>query len=114
MQEKTILKVSIIVSILGLCFLFIYSSQLDLAVIADLDSIGAKENVHLQGKINIVRVTEKATFLEVEGEKVMITDIIFFPEENIPLHEGDYVEVFGTVEEYKGKKEVVASKVVLK
>ncbi|MEK6969721.1 MAG: OB-fold nucleic acid binding domain-containing protein [Nanoarchaeota archaeon] len=114
MEEKTILKIAVIVSILGLGFLFIYSSQLDLAVIPDLDLVGSKESVHLRGKINTLRVTEKATFLELEGEKVVTTDIIFFPEENILLHEGDYVEVFGTVEEYKGEKEVVASKVVLK
>ncbi len=114
MQEKTILRIAVIVSILGLGFLFIYSSQLDLAAIEDLDAVGVKENVQLRGKINSVRVTEKATFLELEGEKVVNTDIILFPKENVFIKEGDYVEVFGLVEEYNGKKEVVASRIVVK
>ncbi len=114
MQEKTILKIAVIVSMLGLGFLFLYSNQLNLATIADLDSVGVKESVQLRGKVNSVRVTEKATFLELEGEKVVKTDVILFPKESIFIKEGDYVEVLGTVEEYNGKKELIASRIVLK
>ena len=33
---------------------------------------------------------------------------------NLYLKEGDYIEIFGEVEEYNGGKEVIGSKVVLK
>jgi len=36
------------------------------------------------------------------------------PEESIFLKEGNYVEIYGEVEEYKGEKEVIASKIILK
>jgi len=37
-----------------------------------------------------------------------------FKDSEIFLEEGDYVEVTGTVEDYNGKKEVIANKVVKK
>ncbi|MEW5897063.1 MAG: hypothetical protein AB1668_05195 [Nanoarchaeota archaeon] len=114
MQEKHIVKISFIAMLIGLCFLFFYAEELDFSAIESIDSIPPDENVHIKGLVKKVSISEKAVFLEVEGEKLITTNIIYFPEENILLHEGDYVEITGLVEEYKGKKEVVASKVVLK
>jgi DNA/RNA endonuclease YhcR with UshA esterase domain len=114
MQEKTITKISFIVAIIGLSFLFLFSEELDLSVMQDINVANLEEEVKIRGSISSLRTTEKATFMEIEGEKIVKTDIIFFPGEKVNLKEGDYVELYGEVEEYKGEKEVIASKVVLK
>ena len=114
MDEKTLIRISFITAILGLGFLFLYAEEFNLRVIEDLDSVLSAEEVKLRGKIISLRKTDKAVFLELEGEKIIKTDVILFPHESIYLKEGDYVEIYGEVEEYNNEKEVIASKVVLK
>lgn len=114
MQEKSLIKLAFIVTIIGLSFLFFYSRGLNLEAIGGVDTIDVAEEVRLKGRVSNIRETEKATFLELEGEKIVQTEIILFPEESVYLKEGDLVEIFGEVEEYKGEKEVIASKIVLK
>ncbi|MBU0470925.1 MAG: hypothetical protein KKA62_04855 [Nanoarchaeota archaeon] len=114
MEEKQIIKLSFFVIVLGVGFLFFYAEEFNLAVVKDIETVTNEEEVHLRGRVNSLKTTEKATFLEVEGEKIVKTNVIFFPEEDLFLQEGDFVEIVGTVEEYKGEKEIVANKVILK
>ncbi|MDP3698078.1 MAG: OB-fold nucleic acid binding domain-containing protein [Nanoarchaeota archaeon] len=113
MEEKTVKLVSIMVIIIGLTFLFFYSQKLELPVTEELGN-SASETVMMKGTVSNLRVTDKAVFFELEGEKVVKTEIILFPDNSIYLRDGDQVEITGQVEEYKGKKEVVADKMVLK
>ena len=48
------------------------------------------------------------------GERIETMDVVVFPEEEIFLTEGAYVKISGMVEEYQGKKELIASKIVMK
>lgn len=114
MQEKTLIKISVIVTVLGLSFLFLYAQTLYLEAKADLEFASPTEKVLMKGTVKNLRVTDKAVFFELEGEKIVQTDIILFPDESIYLREGDHVELTGQVEEYKGEKEVIADEVVLK
>jgi len=113
MEEKTVKLVSIIVIVIGLTFLFFYSQKLELPATAELDS-SAPETVMMKGTVKNLQVTDKAVFFELNGEKVVTSEVILFPDQSIYLRDGDHVEITGQVEEYKGKKEVVADKVVLK
>jgi len=70
--------------------------------------------VRIAGIITRLHQAEKAYFLQVEGQETTTMDIIFFPNEDIFIEEGDYVEVIGDVEEYQGKKEVIATRVTIK
>jgi len=114
MEEKTLIKISFITVILGLSFLFLYAEEFNLRAIEDLSLIPSAEEIKLEGKVSSLTITDKAIFLELEGEKIIKTDVILFPQGSIYLKEGDYVEIYGEVEEYNNKKEVIASKVVLK
>ena len=57
---------------------------------------------------------DRVAFIELQGERVETIDVFLFADEDVYLQEGDYVEITGTVEEYQGKKEVIASKIVKK
>lgn len=114
MQEKTLIKVSVLMVIVGLFFLFLYAEKVPLKPVQQLDSYKPEEKVLMTGTINRVSSKDKVTFLELEGERIETNDVIVFPDEELFLQQGDYVEISGTVEEYNGKKEVIASKIVKK
>lgn len=98
----------------GLIFLFFYAEEVELKSVARIDSELPEEEVRISGRISRLSDHDKVMFLELQGERIETIDVILFKEEDLFLHEGDYVEITGTVEEYEGKKEVIASKVVLK
>jgi len=114
MQEKTIKLISILVMVAGLTFLFFYAQKLEPPVREELESASRQEKVAMKGTVKNLKVTDKAIFFELEGEKVVHTDVILFPDSSIYLREGDQVELTGQVEEYKGEKELIAEKMVLK
>jgi DNA/RNA endonuclease YhcR with UshA esterase domain len=114
MEEKTLIKIAITVSLVGLVFLFLYSDELSTLSINNLDDSPKGETVKLSGVVKRVSSHEKIIFIEVSGQRTEQMDVIVFNDEELFLKEGDFVEVTGEVEEYKEKKEVIASKVVLK
>lgn len=114
MQEKALVRISLLVAVLGLSFLFVYAQSFEFSLKPDVDHALPAEKVLMKGTVKNLKVTDKAVFFELEGERVITTDIILFPESSIYLHDGDYVELSGQVEEYKGEKEVVADEIVLK
>lgn len=114
MEEKTIYKVSLVLIIVGLIILLFYVDQLDFKAVATLDDVKNSELVQLTGEVTKVTTQDKATFLEVEGCKMEKNTVIVFDDEEQFLQEGDSVEITGLVEEYNGKKELIASKVVKK
>ena len=114
MKESTLYKTSLLILLLGLGFLFLYSQEFDLKVVETIDSQSLDQTVKLKGVVQSLRVSDKALFLKVTGERIETTEVIFFPQEEVFLQEGDTVEIIGTVDQYRGKKEVIASKVTLK
>ncbi len=114
MQEKTLFKVSLLLAFLGLAFLFFYAEEVDLKVVENLDNSLPEETVKLRGVVQSINKQEKVLFLNLEAERMETMDIVVFPEEELFIQEGDYVEITGTVEEYQGKKEVIASTIIKK
>lgn len=114
MEEKNIKKVALIVIILGFAFLLFYTEQSDTDIVQTLDEIPAEEKVSISGVIEKVSVHEKVTFIKISGQQQIITDVVAFPDEELFLREGQQVEIFGMVENYKGKKEIIADKIVVR
>ncbi len=114
MEEKTIYKVSLVLIVVGLIILLFYVDQLDFKAVADLDEVEHSELIKLTGEVTKVTTQDKAIFLEVEGCKMEKNTVIVFDSEQQFLQKGDSVEITGIVEEYNGKKELIASKVMKK
>ena len=114
MQEKDIYKISLILVIVGLIFLFFYSGELSTNVVDNIDNLPEAEKVTIQGKISQISVHDKVTFLKITGEKIITTDVILFSEEEVFLEEGNFVQISGIIEDYQGKKEVIASDIIIK
>ena len=114
MEEKTIFKVSLIITILGLLFLYFYADEFTANIVQNIDNLPKTSQVTIKGKIQSLTIKDKAIFLKIEGEQTITTDAIIFQKEALYLHEGDNVEITGNVEDYQRKKEIVASKVIIK
>lgn len=112
MKEKTLLKGSVLLMIVGLLFLFLYAHKIELKQFSPANQLRGEEKVAMAGTINTVKAIGKATFLELEGQRIETTKVIVFPAGELFLQPGDYIEIAGTVEDYKGEKEIIASKIV--
>ena len=112
MEEKTLYQLSVGVIIAGLLFLYFYAEEVDVHVDPQkIEGELTEETAHLRGRVTQLHTAEKVIFLKVEGERIESNDVILFTPEPIYVKEGDTVEITGTVEEYRGKREVVANKV---
>ena len=114
MKERQLVIISIIVLVLGMAFLVVYAKEADLVSIARLEENQVEQYVRVTGTIQKLRAQDNVLFLQVEGERTELVDIILFPEEELFLEEGNSVEIEGVVEEYEGKKEVVAHNIRVK
>ena len=97
--------------ILGLVFLYFYAQEINLKVDVSEPNPATAETVHIQGIVSKIQTTPKAIFFTLEGKKVEKTSVILFTPEPVFLQEGDYVDLYGTVQDYQGQKEVIANKV---
>jgi len=114
MEERDIYKISIIVIIVGLSILAFYVDEVSLEGVARLEELPDAEKIKLQGFVEKVTQKDNVVFLKVKGEEIVVNDVIVFDDEPLYVTEGNYVEIDGIVEEYKGKKEVIASEIVIK
>ena len=112
--EKQLLKVCISTAMIGLCMLFIYSNLQTFEVTKTLEDTKNDQTVKLQGTVIKYTNMENLSFITIANQKIETTPVILFKDREIYLHEGDYVEITGTVETYKGEKELIASVIEIK
>ena len=114
MEEKQLIKISLIVTLVGLLILLFFADSFELITTNNIENVENEQEVKLQGVITKLTKLDKVMFIELEGKQVIKSDIILFPNEDIYLQEGNYVEIIGTIEEYNNNKEVIANKITLK
>lgn len=114
MRERTLLQISIVMIIVGLAFLYFYAEEVEVPAAERLAALLPEEKVKIHGIISRINQQDTVAFIELQGERIETVDVILFAGEELYLQEGDYVEITGTVEEYQGKKEVIASSITKK
>lgn len=113
MQEKTLLKIALICSILGLSAIYLLSGNIEIKEknIEKITLENKDEFVKLRGTVSNVADTEKVSFIKISQPQEI--NVILFKNENktINIQQGNEVEVFGKVDEYNGKMEIIADRV---
>lgn len=113
MKEKSLLKVALICSLVGILILFIVSQNISVEektigriTIEDMD-----KKVKIKGFVEKVVDTEKVGIINVVQPQDI--DVVLFKEgnETIDIKKDDFIEVIGKVEEYKGELEVIGQRV---
>lgn len=114
MDEKNLLKVALICSIIGVFVIFIFADKLDpsLISISDISSSFIDQSVKFEGKVTSVINNPSVSILDVKDDNGSIKVVAF--DNDFELREGQVVEIFGKVTEYKGVLEVEAKKIVSK
>ena len=112
MKEKTLLKVALICSLLGLLGIYLISNNIEIKEknIEKITLDNKDEFVKLRGIVSRITDTEKVTIMEITQPQ-QIT-VVLFKDENktMPIQQGNEVEIFGKVDEYEGRLEIIADR----
>jgi DNA/RNA endonuclease YhcR with UshA esterase domain len=113
MEEKKLLRLSLIFSLFGILVLFLISLNMDVneKLISQLDETDLGFNVKMEGVVTDVQNKGTVTLITISQLDEM--DVVLFNSELI-LNKGDYLEVTGKIDEYEGKNQIIADKIVLK
>jgi DNA/RNA endonuclease YhcR with UshA esterase domain len=109
MKEKTLLKLSLAVSLIGLLVLFFISTRIDVSDYKpqELNS-NVGDDVKLKGVVTKVSNLEEVMFIELNQQNP--ATLVVFKDKEIPISSGDEIEVFGQVQDYKGKEQIVVQR----
>lgn len=110
MDEKTLLRVSIVCCFIGISILFFIFSNQDVKEPEALES-NMDEHVEIKGEVERVSQKKDLTFLHVKRETTV--PIVFFEKINT-LRRNDQVKVIGKVSEYEGETELIGKKYSLR
>ena len=110
MHDETLKKIAltgVIIGLLGLFTISMTTSEEDLAISRiKLEDDGTK--VSFSGKVVDIRSVNDATILTIARNE----EISVFVQNEVNLTLGDTVQIKGEVEEYQGKKEIMASEIL--
>ena len=113
MQEKSLIRIALSCMIIGLIFLYFFAEEVSIPTIKSLENSEIEETTKITGEITSLKIYENVVHFKIIGTKEIKTDIIFFPQEEPFLKNGQYVNIEGITEKYNGKKQVIASSVTI-
>lgn len=107
MEEKTLLKLSLIVSLIGLLILIIILENIEIKEyhIKDLTKKDLEKEVKIKGTITRVTETPGLYIFNLKDKTGEIAGVIF-KEEPLNITTNQKVEVLGKIKEYKDKLEI--------
>ncbi|MBS3102661.1 hypothetical protein J4458_04425 [Candidatus Woesearchaeota archaeon] len=110
MKEKTLLKIALIGSLIGLVILYFISAKIEVKEYNPNflnENIG--DDVKLEGIVTKITDIGNVVFIEVSQQNTVT--VVLFTNDDLSLKNGDDIEVIGEVQEYKWKNEVIAQKI---
>jgi DNA/RNA endonuclease YhcR with UshA esterase domain len=111
MEERMLLKIAWLSSVIALMMLFYLSATLE-PELKSADNISLSEvgkTVRVQGVVESVRDYEKTAIIHVVQPQGI--DVLLFKSSNITIEKGDFVQVNGEVSEYNDRTELIASRI---
>ena len=113
MKEKTLLKVALICSLVGIVALYFISEDIEVGqknigkiTLEDID-----KNVKVKGVVKDLFENEKVMLITIEQPQDMTIVLFKSKNESIGINKGSSIEVIGKVDEYEGELEIIGNKV---
>ncbi len=113
MDEKTIEKIALLTTIIGLLFLYIIAQDIIPNVLPET-KLDQTTITTISGTITKMTTVDKALFLEIEGQTTQTKKVIVFTSEPTGVKQGDHVEISGTTQIRNGQEEILATEIKLK
>lgn len=106
MEDKTLFKISLVCSLLGILILIFISSKIELPIIniKDITEKQLDQKIKIRGEIVSIKPLDDLTILTIKDQTGEIKAIIF---KKIDLEEKTIIETKGTLTEYKGELEII-------
>lgn len=113
MEEKTLLKIALICSIVGVFIIFIFADRLEpsLVSISGISQSFVDKDVKIQGTVSSFRVTSSVLMLDVRDETGSIK-VVAFDKEDFKADKNQAVEIIGKVKEYNNVLEIEAKNII--
>jgi len=109
MKESTLLKCALIFSLIGLIALHFIAQSIEIKGYRPMLDKDIGEDVRLTGIVRKISSTDSVNFISLAQESQMT--VVFFSGKDSGLKEKDKIEVFGKVQSYNGKKEIIAERI---
>ncbi|OGM02216.1 hypothetical protein A3K72_00930 [Candidatus Woesearchaeota archaeon RBG_13_36_6] len=111
MKERSLLKIALASSLIGLLVLFFVSSKLEIEEnsIKELDNLNLDQDIRVKGVVSSVKDTGSIMILDIAQPQTI--NVMLFKDGNISISKGDFVELNGELKEYNGKKEIIANQI---
>lgn len=102
---------ALVFCVAGIFIVLILSQEMpDYTEIGNVSYRSMDQDVRVRGKIFSFKDLPSTFLMDLKDDTGMIT-VIAFKKENVTLKEGDLVEVYGTVTEYKNRLELEAKQI---
>ncbi len=113
MKESTLFKLALAVSLIGILALLVIveKTEIPLIKINSIENNNEEGIIKIKGTIESIKETPGLYILKVKDETQSI-DVIVFKEDKLNFTRGNLIEIEGTIQEYQGKNEVIAKRVV--
>jgi DNA/RNA endonuclease YhcR with UshA esterase domain len=113
MNDKTLLKIALIVSLSGLLALYLlnYNFELNEKNVDKITIDNKDEFVKLSGTARKIVDAGNVIILELEQSNEIKVVLFKEAETKVSIKEGDILEVFGKVDEYGGQMEIIADRI---
>ena len=108
MEEKKLLKLALICSLLGTALLYFISLTISQEE-KSFSLVPDEEYSVISGEVSSVNNYGNVSFLKIYQK--LPVDVVVIGNNYISLNKGDNVEVRGTKQDYQGKKELVADEI---
>jgi DNA/RNA endonuclease YhcR with UshA esterase domain len=112
MDESLLLKAALVTAILGIIALIVIIKTTDIQEININQAKASEEGETIRITGIVERVTSKEGFSIISIKKEEEISIVLF--DSINLSKGQRVEITGKTQDYKGTKELVADKIMVK
>lgn len=111
MKESSLLKIAFFVSVIGIVLLYLFADSIILEEtrLNETDKLQQDKTVRIIGIVKKISTNDNNTFITIEQSN----NIDVFVNKPINLTQNSTVEVIGKVDEYNGKKEIVAEKIMV-
>ena len=109
MEDRLLLRIALIGSLIGIALLFIFSLTIQLEP-GQLEDKKPGDKARLEGRILSVQHKGQTTFMDITHE--CSTKAVLF--EEVDVQEGSAVNILGTLQEYNGQKEIVVDEIIIR
>ena len=114
MNENSLLKISLVFSLIGIFTIFYISetTTINLSEISDLSKEDLDNKVRIKGEIISIGDTPGLMIVNVKDLTDQMTIILFKDNSTINLERGKIIDITGTLTEYKNELEIIADQII--